>query len=181
MLLVVVGFAPAVVKKYLQQAAVLDPPSLSFNSFSISGVRVRIRARAELDAGRVESWGVRTLGRMGTTVVGSVWVEGFELHIRLPDHGHVLLGTVQVPGMMVSFRDGDVNELDFVANTQPGSLTTIYLLANDYMRGSLESLKVVGEVNLTVCKGPLSFNLGAIAHELVLKGGSIRLEMRKVG
>ena len=165
------GFAPAMVEKYLQQAAVVDRPSLSINSFSTSGVRVHVRARTEMDAGRVESWGVRTLGRMGTAVVGSLWVEDFELHIRLPDHGHVLLGSVKVPGMMVSFRDGDVNELDFVANTQPGSLATIYLLANDYMRGSLESLKVVGSVNLTVCKGPLSFNLGAIAHELVLEGG----------
>ena len=173
-----VGFiVPATAQKYAQQAAILDVSSLSADSFTASGVRVRVRARAEIDAGRVESWGVRTLGRMGTAVVGSLWVKGFDLHVRLPDYGHALLGTAQVPGMTVSIRNGDVNELDFVANTQLGSLAAVRALANDYMAGSLGALKVVGVVDLTVRKGFLSFSLGAIARELVLEGESCLLEM----
>lgn len=177
-----IGFiVPAAAGKYVQQAAVLNVSSLSVDSFTSSGIRVRVRARASIDAGRVKSWGVRTLGRMGTAVVGSMRVKDFDLHVRLPAYGHALLGTAQVPGMTVSIRNGDVNLLDFVANTQPGSLVAIRSLANDYMRGSLEALKVVGEADLTVRKGLLSFNLGAIAHELVLKGEFIWPGLEGVG
>jgi len=168
--LVVGFFFPSAAETYAQEAAILDISSLSVDSFTANGVRVRVQATAKIDAHRVRNWSVRILGRVGTAVVGSVRVDKFDLYVCLLDYGNALLGTAQVPGISIDIRNGHSNKLDFVANAKPGSLDTIRLLASDYMTGSLKAIRVVGEVEITVRKGLFHKNLGKITQGFTLTG-----------
>ena len=161
---------PAAAQRYAQDAVALDINSVGVDSFTDRGVKVAVQAKVDVHARRVKGWGVRTLGRIGTFVVGSVRVKDFDVRVHLPDYDNALVGTAQVPGMTIDIRNGHTTNLNFVADTQPGSVDTIRLLANDYLSGNLNSVKVLGEVDLRIKEWFMFVNPGRMTRELVLKG-----------
>lgn len=147
-----------------------DINSIGVDSFTDKGVKLAVQAKINVDARRVKSWGVRTLGKIGTYVVGHVTVKEFDVRARLPDYDNAVVGTARVPGMTIDIRNGHTTSLNFVTDTQPGSVDTIRLLANDYLSGDLSSIKVMGEVDLRIRKWFLSVNPGRMTREIVLEG-----------
>ncbi|KAI5854431.1 hypothetical protein BZA05DRAFT_443929 [Tricharina praecox] len=161
-------FVPAAAERYAQDAVALDIDSVGVDSFTDKGVKVAVQAKVNVDARRVKGWGVRTLGRIGTFVVGHVSVKEFDVRVHLPDYDNALVGTARVPGMTIDIRNGHTTNLYFVTDTQPGSVDTIRLLANDYLSGNLNSVKVLGEVDLRIRKWFVSVNPGRMIRELIL-------------
>jgi hypothetical protein len=163
-------FVPAAAEQYAQEAVALDVSSLSVESFTEHGVKVRVKANVDVDARRVKNWAVRNLGKACTAIFGSVRVHEFDLKAHLPDYNGALLGTAKVPGMTIDIQNGHTTILNFVADTQPGPLETIRLLADDYLSGSLKAIKVLAKVDLKIKKGFLSLTPGTILQEFVLRG-----------
>jgi hypothetical protein len=163
-------FVPAAAEQYAQEAVALDISSLSVESFTDHGVKVRVKANVDVDARRVKNWAVRNLGRASTAIFGSVRVHDFDLKAHLPDYDDALLGTAKVPGMAIDIQNGHTTILNFVADTRPGSVKTIRLLADDYLSGSLKAVKVLAKVDLKIKKGLFSLTPGTIMQEFVLQG-----------
>ncbi|KAI5812587.1 hypothetical protein BZA77DRAFT_138760 [Pyronema omphalodes] len=164
------GFiVPSYAVRYAQESAVLDLRSVAVDSFTDNGVKVRVKADVVVDAHRVKYWTVRTVGRMGAAIIGSVNVDNLNLNVRLPEYDNALLGTAQVPGMSINIRNGNTNHLDFIADTKPGDLETIRLLANDYINGAVKNLKVFGEAGMTIRKGLIHFGIDNIRQDFIFK------------
>src|SRR5205085_1651287 len=93
-------FTPAAASQYAKEALVLDVTSLSVDSLTDHGVRVRIQATVKVDAERVTSSAVRSLGRTGTWMVRNVSTGVTKINVYLPDYAGGLLGTATAPPMV---------------------------------------------------------------------------------
>jgi hypothetical protein len=166
-----VGFlAPAAAAKYAKEALVLDVTSLSVDSFTDRGVRVRIQATVKVEAGRVTNNPVRSLGRAGTWMVHEVSTDVTKVNVYLPDYGDGLLGTATAPSMVIGVRNGQITELNFVSDVELGSREVIRSIANDYLTGRLGRVRVVGVADLSLRSGPLSFGTQKISEEVAFEG-----------
>ena len=172
-----VGFAaPAFVEEYAQQAAVFEPTNLSIDSFTAKGVNARVQGNFILDGSRVEKKAVRDLGRAATWIARAIEVHPQNVRVELPEYDDARLGSADVPPMVLSIRNGDVNHLDFIAGLKAGDLDGIRKIANDWMQGNMAHLKVIGKSDVAVKSGIFSLGTQSIAHGLVFEGKSARSE-----
>lgn len=166
------GFAaPAVVEEYAKEALVLEPTNVSIDSFTGEGVIARIQGKFTLDGTRVRRKSVRDLGRAGTWIAKEVESEESKLKVYLPEYGNLLLGTANIPPVKVNIRDRHWNHVDFLTELRPGNVKGVRRVAEDWLDGKLESLRVKGVATIPLKSG--IFRLGTQTVEQSMRfGGS---------
>lgn len=166
-------FVPAAVEEYAKQAIVLEPTNLSLVSITTNGVRARIQANFRLDAQRVENEHVRRVGKAATWLVGSIGTEDTRINVYLPDYDNILLGSAAVPSMDVSIANGQNNAVDFVADLIPGDAEGIRTIANEWLEGRLDTVRVLGKADIQLRAGMIPLGTHSIAESLTFEGQSL--------
>jgi hypothetical protein len=173
------GFAvPAVVEEYAKEALVLEPTSLSIDSFTATGVRARIQGDFVLDGSRVQKKSVRDLGRVVTWIAKEVESEESTVKVYLPEYGNLLLGTGIVPPIKVSIRDGHYTHFDFLADLEPGDVDGIRRIAKDWLDGRLGSLAVKGVASVALKSGIFKLGTQTLSQSILFKGESLPAVIR---
>ncbi|KAG0637671.1 hypothetical protein HOY80DRAFT_245779 [Tuber brumale] len=162
-------FAPAAAAQYAKEAAVLDIIRLSVDSFTDNGVKVHVQASVQMDASRVKSQTVRSLGRTGTWIINQISTDATNVGVYLPDYDGGLLATASTPPMIFSVRNSQTTKLDFVSDVKLGSRDTIRSLANDYLVGRLGKIRVLGVADLRLKSGLLHLGTKKISEEMAFE------------
>jgi hypothetical protein len=169
-ILVFAYVAPAVVKEYAKEAAVLNPTDISINSTTEDGVRTRIQGKFVLDADRVQKRSVRTLGRLVTWISREVETGQSEVQVYLPDYGNILAGTASLPSIKVNVQNGHANNVDFLADLVAGDFVGIRAVADDWIEGKLGQLRVNGKAIVHLKSGLLSLGEQILTDSVTFKG-----------
>ena len=165
------GFAaPAVVEEYAKQAMVVEPTDLSIDSFTSTGVRARIRGDFTLDGSRVEKKSVRDLGRAGTWIARAVESKQSKVEVYLPEYDNLLLGTADIPPIVVDIRDGHTTHVDFLSDLAAGDVSGIRKLAMDWIEGRIGQLSVRGLAEVPLKSGIFSLGTQNIIQTLTFSG-----------
>ena len=168
------GFAaPAIVEEYTKEALVVEPTSLSIDSFTATGVRARVQGDFVLDGSRVQKKPVRDLGRVGTWIANEVESGESKVKVYLPEYGNLLLGTAAVPPIKVSVRDGHYTHLDFLADLEPGDVDGLRRIASDWLDGRLGSLAVKGVASVPLKSGIFDLGKQTVSQSLLFQGRSV--------
>lgn len=169
------GFAaPAVVEEYARESVDFKPTSLSIDSFTSRGVKARIQGDFTLDASKVKKKPVRDLGRAGTWLARKVEAKHSEVQVLLPEYGDLLLGTADVPSIVVDVRDGHVTPVDVLVNLDAGDTEAIIRMGKDWVDGRLDRLRVLGQANVGLRSGIFSFGTQSVTEYLEFKSKSLR-------
>lgn len=166
-------FVPAAVEEYAKQAIVLEPTNLSLVSITSDGIRARIQANFRLDAQRVENDHVRRVGRAATWLVGELGTGETKINVYLPEYNGVLLGSAAVPPLTVSIVDGRNNAVDFVADLIPGEAEGIRTIANEWLEGRLDFVRIRGQADVQLKAGFIPLGMHSIAESLTFEGQSL--------
>lgn len=169
-ILIFIFAAPAVVKRYAEEAAVFEPRDLSVESSTPEGIRARIQGEFTLDSSRVVSRHVRVLGRFATWIAREVETGQSEVQVYLPEYGDLLIGIASLPSIKVSIRDGHVNRLDFLADLSVGDVGGIRSVANDWLGGRIEHLRLRGTTTTHLKSGLLSLGMQTLSDILTFEG-----------
>jgi hypothetical protein len=166
-------FVPAAVEEYAKQSLVIEPTNLSVHNFTSTGVTVRVQAIFKVDASRVKNDAVRKIGRLGTWIAREVETTPSTVEVYLPEYGNVLLGTATVPRIAVDIRDGHHTALDFPAVLEPGKAEDIRRIANDWLEGRLDKIRIMGKTSVDLKSGIFPLGTQTIAESLVFEGQSL--------
>lgn len=161
---------PAAVEDYAKEAAVLEPTNLSLESITTNGVRARIQANFRLDATRVRNDHVRRIGKASTWVARELGIDETRVNVYLPEFDNVLLGTAAVPPMVINLREGETTMIDFVADLTPGDADGIRMIANEWLEGRLDRLRVKGEADIQLKSGFLPLGTHTVSESLTFEG-----------
>ena len=169
------GFAaPAVVEEYAKQAMVFEPTDLSIDSFTHTGVKARIRGGFTLDGSRVARKPVRDLGRAGTWLARAVRSGQSKVQVYLPEYDNLLLGTANIPPIVVDIRDGHTTHMDFLSDLKAGNLDGIRRMAMDWIEGRIAGLTIKGVADVPLKSGIFSLGTQSLVHILRFDGKSIK-------
>ncbi|KAI6643014.1 hypothetical protein MCOR08_000197 [Pyricularia oryzae] len=166
-------FVPAAVEQYAKEAAVLEPTSLSLESITSDGVRARIQANFRLDGSRVKEDGTRRIGRLATWAVRKLGTDETKVQVFLPEFDGMLLGTAAIPPLVLDLVDGHSNAVDFVADLVPGDADGIRMLANQWLRGKLETVRFRGKADLRLNSGFLPLGSHTVTESLVIEANKL--------
>ncbi|KAL8682792.1 MAG: hypothetical protein Q9186_001214 [Xanthomendoza sp. 1 TL-2023] len=175
-LLVILGLgfaAPEIAEQYAKEAMVFEPTNLSIDSFTSSGVRARIEGDFRLDASKVHKKAVRDLGRAGTWIAREVESKSTEVEVFLPEYGDILLGSALVPPIVVNIRNGHTTHLDFITELAAGDLGGIRRVANDWLDGRLDQLRVRGNADVSIKSGIFGLGTKTLSDSIVFKANQI--------
>lgn len=172
-IMVVAFFVPAAMEEYGKQALVLEPTNLALESITVDGVRARIQANFRLDAQRVGNEHVRRVGRVATWLVGQLGTEQTKINVYLPEYDNILLGTAGVPPVTVSIVDGQNTAMDFVADLIPGDAEGIRTIANEWLEGRLDVLRLRGKADIQLRAGIIPLGTHSISESLTFEGQSL--------
>lgn len=165
------GFAaPAVVKEYAKEAIVFEPTDLSVDSFTSTGLKVRVQGNFLLNASKVQKKPVRDLGRFVTWIMRAVKSRPSNLRVYMPEYGNILLGVAVIPSITVDVRNGHTTHVDFLSDLVPGDIDGIRQIANDWLQGRLGQIRVKGVVELILSSGIFSLGKSTLSESLVLQG-----------
>jgi hypothetical protein len=166
-------FVPETMEEYAMQAKKFELTSVSLPEFTANGARARVQGVFWMDPSAVEKKSVRDLGMFGTWIAGAVKSGDSTVKVRLPDYGNVLLGTAQIPPVKVDIRANKKTHIDFLADLEPGDVTGIRRVADDYLSGRLGELRVNGEASVSIRSGILSLGTQNIAQTLIFANDDI--------
>jgi hypothetical protein len=166
-------FAPAVVEEYAKQSLVIEPTSLSIDGFTPTGVTARIQAVFRMDASRVKNKHVRNIGRFSTWVAREVETKPSTVEVYLPEYGNILIGTAAVPRIAVDIRNGHGTAIDFLTDLELGDREGIRRVANDWLDGRLDKVRVLGKASISLKSGLIPLGTQTIAESLVFEGQSL--------
>lgn len=170
----VLGFlVPPAVKSYAETAAVLEPTGLALESLTPDGIRARIQASFKLDGSRVRDGTARRLGRLATSLVRKIDTEETSVRVHLPNYDNALLGSAVVPPLSINLVDGKTTVLDFVADLSPGDAESLRQIANDWLDGKLQQVKVTGAASLRLKTGILPLGTHEIVESMVFEANQI--------
>ncbi|KAI4115469.1 MAG: hypothetical protein LQ345_003927 [Seirophora villosa] len=168
------GFAaPEVAEQYAKEAMVFEPTDLSIDSFTSSGVRARIQGNFRMDASKVHKKPVRDLGRAGTWIARAVESKRTKVEVFLPELSDVLLGSADIPPIVVDIRNGHTTHLDFVSELTAGDLDGIRRVAEDWLDGRLGQLRVRGSADVGIKSGIFSLGTQTLSEEIMFKANQI--------
>ncbi len=168
-----VFFAPAAVEEYAKEALVIEPTNLSIAGFTPTGVKARVQAKFRMDAARVKNAHVRNIGRFGTWIARQVESQESKVEVYLPEYGNVLVGTAVVPKVVVDIRNGYTTAIDFETDLEPGDVEGIRQVANDWLEGRLDQIRITGKVDVGLKSGFLPLGIQTISESLVFEGQSL--------
>jgi len=163
-------FIPAAVEEYAKQALVIEPTSLSIAGFTDTGVTARVQAQFTMDASRVENEHIRNIGRFGTWVARKVESEESKVEVYLPEYDNILLGTAAVPSVLVDIRNGHSTGIDFLTALEPGNIEGIRQVANEWLEGRLDQIRVLGKAEVALKSGFLSLGTQTISESIIFEG-----------
>ncbi|KAF5533570.1 hypothetical protein FNAPI_12644 [Fusarium napiforme] len=173
-LIIILGFlVPPAVKEYAEKAAVLEPTNLSIENITSDGIRARIRANVYLDGSRVDNKNSRRIGKAVTGIMRKLETKETTVNVYLPDYADALAGTAIIPPLVVDVVNGHTNELDFVADVNPGDAEHIRKIANDWLEGNLKHLKVVGKTKVHLKSGIIPLGAHDVAESMVFEANEI--------
>ncbi|KAH7157097.1 hypothetical protein EDB81DRAFT_788842 [Dactylonectria macrodidyma] len=173
-LIIFLGFiVPPAVQKYAENAAVLEPTNLSIENITSTGIWARVQANVRLEGSRVEDKNSRRIGQAVTGLMRKLETDETTVHVFLPDYGDALGGTAVIPSLVVDIVDGHTTELNFVTNIQPGAAEDIRKIANDWLDGKLELLKVVGKTKIRLKSGIFPLGAHDVAETMVFEATDI--------
>ncbi|ETS78838.1 hypothetical protein PFICI_08691 [Pestalotiopsis fici W106-1] len=164
---------PDAVQEYAQQAAVLEPTNLSLDSITTDGVKARIQAKFRLDGSRVQNDHVRRIGMATTWIANSIGTEETKVAVSLPEYNDALLGTAVVPPLTINLREGYTTDLDFVTEISPGDVEGIRSIANEWLEGRLDRLRLKGATDLTLKSGIIPLGTHNIVESMVFEANKI--------
>ena len=165
------GFAaPEIVEEYAREAMIFEPTDLSIDSFTSTGVRARIRGDFTLDGSKVQKKPVRDLGRAGTWIAKAVESKRSKVKVFLPEYGNILLGTADIPSIVVDIRDGHTTKVDFLSDLTAGDLDGIRRMANDWLEGRIGDLSVRSVADVPLKSGIFGLGTQHVAETIVFKG-----------
>ena len=166
-------FAPAVVEEYAKESLVIEPTNLSIHNFTSTGVIARVQANFRMDASRVKNEHVRNIGRFGTWLAREVESKESQVEVYLPEYDNILIGTAAVPRVVVDIRNGHTTAIDFLTALEPGDLDGIRRVANDWLEGRLDQVRVLGKASVGLKSGLFSLGSQTISESLVFEGQSL--------
>jgi hypothetical protein len=166
-------FAPAIVEEYAKEALVIEPTNLSIDSFTANGVKVKVQALFRMDASRVKNKHVRNIGRFGTWIARAVESQESKVEVYLPEYGNILVGTAAVPRIVVDIRNGHTTAIDFPTYLEPGDLEGIRQVANEWLEGRLDQIRVLGKADVGLKTGLIPLGTQSISESLVFEGQSL--------
>ncbi|PMD43995.1 hypothetical protein L207DRAFT_453339, partial [Hyaloscypha variabilis F] len=166
-------FTPAVVEEYAKEALVIEPTNLSIHSFTTTGVRARVQALFRMDASRVKNKHVRNIGRFGTWLAREVESQESKVEVYLPEYGNILVGTAAVPRVVVNIQNGHTTTIDFYTDLEPGDVEGIRQIANDWLEGRLDQIRVLGKADVGLKSGLIPLGTQSISESLVFEGNQI--------
>ncbi|KAK3952963.1 hypothetical protein QBC32DRAFT_131347 [Pseudoneurospora amorphoporcata] len=143
-------FVPAAVEEYAKESIVIEPTNLALESITTDGVRARIQANFRLDATRVKNVHVRRVGQFTTWLAKELATEETRVKVYWIDHDNMLLGTAGLPPLTITIANGHNTELDIVADLAPGDSDTIRTIANQFLAGKMDTIRVRGTTDVTV-------------------------------
>lgn len=160
-------------EEYAKEALVIEPTSLSIDSFTKTGVNARVQANFKMDASRVKNKNVKNLGVFGTWIAREVESKETKVDVYLPQYGNILIGTATVPPVKVNIQNGHTTGIDIIANLEPGDIDGIRLVANDWLEGRLPSIRLLGKANVGLKSGLIPLGTQSISESLVFEGQSL--------
>ncbi|KAE9377752.1 hypothetical protein N431DRAFT_398774 [Stipitochalara longipes BDJ] len=166
-------FTPAIVEEYAKEALVIEPTNLSIDSFTTTGVRVKVQALFRMDASRVKNKHVRNIGRFGTWIARAVESQESKVEVYLPEYGNILIGTAAVPRIVVDIRNGHTTAIDFPTDLEPGDLEGIRQIANDWLEGRLDQIRVLGKAEVGLKSGLIPLGTQSISESLIFEGNQL--------
>ncbi|KAG5932729.1 hypothetical protein E4U53_001203 [Claviceps sorghi] len=172
--IMVLGFVvPPAVQEYVEIAAVLEPTDLSVESLTADGVRARVKGTFKLDGSRVSDSNTRRIGRMATGIMRQLGTEETKLRLHLPHYDNALVGSAMIPPITLHLVDGQVTDLDFVADFVPGDTETARRVVNEWLQGELQQLKVTGAAALRLKSGIFPLGTHDVSESMVFEGQSL--------
>lgn len=163
-------FVPAAVEEYAKQGVVIEPTNLALESITADGVRARIQANFRLDASRVKNEQVRRIGQTATSIVRKLGTEKTVVSVYLPDLDNVLLGSAEIPALIISLVDGQTTAIDFIADLVPGNAEGIRSIANQWLEGRLGSVRLQGKADVALKTGLIPIGTHSVSESLVFEG-----------
>jgi hypothetical protein len=146
-------FVPDAMQKYAVQATTVDIRSV-VPEFTETGARARVKVSFSLQSHKVRSQNVRNLGVLGTWIAREVESGESRIDVHLPEYGDAILGTAVVPPLKVSIVDGRKTDLDFYTDLiPPKNIDPLRRLFDDWVKGSLDNIKVAGNVEVALRSG----------------------------
>jgi len=89
------------------------------------------------------------------------------------EEGNILLGTAAIPRIVVDIRNGHANTLDFLTNLEPGDVEGIRRVANDWLEGRLDTVRLLGKADVGLKSGLIPLGSQTIIESLVFEGQSL--------
>jgi hypothetical protein len=166
-------FVPAAVEEYAKQSLIIEPTNLSVHNFTATGVTARVQANFKMDASRVQNDAVRKFGRFSTWIARELESMPSTVEVYLPEFGNVLLGTAALPRIAVDLRDGHNTALDFLAVLEPGKAEDIRRIANDWLEGRLDKVRIMGKASVDLKSGIFPLGTQTIAESMIFEGQSL--------
>jgi hypothetical protein len=163
-------FVPAAVEEYAKQAAVLEPTNLSLESLTANGVRARIQANFRLDGSRVHNQHVRRVGKATTWIARALATEQTRVNVTLPEYDNILLGSAVLPPLVINILEGQTNAIDFVAELTPGDADGIRMIANEFLEGRLDVLRLQGKTDIQLKSGLIPLGTHTVSESLTFEG-----------
>jgi hypothetical protein len=161
---------PSAVEEYAKQGAVFEPTNLSLESITTDGVRARVQANFRLDASRVHDDNVRRIGKATTWVVRKLGTEATKVKVYLPEYDYIMLGTAVVPPLEINIMDGQNTAVDFVAELSPGDAEGIRTIANEWLDGRLDKLRIQGKADIELKSGFIPLGTHSVSESLIFEG-----------
>ncbi|KAJ8126609.1 hypothetical protein O1611_g7031 [Lasiodiplodia mahajangana] len=155
-IIILAFIVPDAVQEYAQQAAVIEPTSLSIDSITTDGNDY-----------------VRRIGRASTWVANQLGSEQAKIDVYVPDYNNILLGSADIPPLVVGLRDGVTTYFDFIADIHPGNVEGMRMIANDWLDGRLDKLRLNGKADLSLKSGFIPLGTHPISETLVFEANKI--------
>lgn len=171
-IIVVAFFVPAAVEEYAKEGAVLEPTNLSLESITTHGVRARIQANFRLDASKVKNEHVRRVGTVATWFVRTLGTDSTNVQVFLPEYDNIMIGSAVIPPFTLRIN-GDNTAIDFVAELMPGEAEGIRMIANEWLEGRLNRLRVLGKADIKLRTGVIPLGTHAVSESLTVEGQSL--------
>ncbi|RVD80257.1 uncharacterized protein DFL_008158 [Arthrobotrys flagrans] len=168
--ILLLGFMlPEAVQEYAKKAADVKLDSLSVDSFTEDGIRVRIQGRVVLDAERVKGVLLRNMGVLVGSVARKVKIGSSKALLYLPDYPEGVLGAASYPELVVNLRNGQATDIDILCDLKPASLEGVKPAIDDYLSGKIHVLRVQVESDMPLTSGILPLGTHRVIQEVVLK------------
>jgi hypothetical protein len=163
-------FVPDAMQKYAVQATTVDILSV-VPEFTDTGARAKVKVSFSLQSQKVKDKNVRNLGVLGTWIAREVESGESRIDVHLPEYGDAILGTAVVPPLKVSIVNGRTTDLDFHTDLiPPTNIDPLRLLFDDWVKGTLDHVKVAGDVKVALRSGIIRLPTQNIFQSITVHG-----------